>query len=79
MKTFSFTATTLSDLQGMEMTLYKSGDINGSWITWRSCLSAVAEQHLGLDLKDLDLLDEYCLDMLMIDNNIYVEFLDDKE
>jgi hypothetical protein len=55
----------------MEVDLYKSDDLNGSWISWRACLEAVAVDQDLLDKETLRFFTEVDFEALMLDNDIY--------
>lgn len=76
MKTFKFVRTIVSDSPGWECDFYKSEDINGVWMTERGCMVAILSE-LGYEVDVLDYLDEYSLDQLLLENNIYCQFVED--
>lgn len=71
MKSFIFYREFYSTVPGMEVDLYKSDDLNGSWISWRACLEAVAISENLLDPEVLSFFTEYDLESLMLENKIY--------
>jgi len=77
MKTYSFVRTVISDSPGWECDYYKSDDINGSWMTERGCMIAILHQDLGYEKEILDLIDEYSLDQLLLENKIYCQFVEE--
>lgn len=78
MKEFKFTREFLSNVPGMEIDLYKSGDLNGSWMTWCACLEAVAVSELVVDPYTSCQLYEHELEEILLKNNIYAYVEDER-
>lgn len=71
MKSFIFYREFYSTVPGMEVDLYKSDDLNGSWISWRACLEAVLVDQEILYPEDSGLIPEHDLERLAIEHDIY--------
>lgn len=70
MKKYVFSREFYSTEPGWEIDLYKSGDINGSWTTWRACLEA-ALMDKGVLTELAEYADEATLEELCLAHNIY--------
>lgn len=78
MKTYTFYREFYSNVPGMEMDLYQCGDLNGSWTSWRSCLLAAAiDAGLVEAEPSVDLITEYELERILIENGVYCEIIED--
>lgn len=71
MKSFKFTREFYSTVPGMEVDLYKSGDLNGSWMDWRSCLEEVVVSEGLLLRTEAAIMTEYSLESELLQHNIY--------
>ena len=71
MKSFIFYREFYSTVPGMEVDLYKSDDLNGSWISWRACLEAALVDQGVIDPDLSHLLCEQDLEKLALDHDIY--------
>lgn len=69
-----------SNEPGMEMTLYTSNDLNGRYVSERSCFIAALEDYgAKYDPEELRLFTLYTLEQICLRNDIYVQFIDDQE
>ena len=79
MNKFTFHRTVMSDLPGYEMDYYSCDDFEGTWITPRGCMVAVLCNLFGYSEEDFVEASEYTLEMMLLDNDIYVCFEDSYE
>lgn len=80
MKIYKFDTIEYSNEPGWEFHLYKSDDVNGSWCSERSCFVAALEDYgAKYDPEELNLFSVYTLEQICLQNDIYVQFIDDQE
>lgn len=77
MRVFEFILESISDEPGWEMDIYKSNDLNGTWCSERSCLEAVVVDQQLADPSVAMLMFEIELDKLLLENNIFVMFVEE--
>jgi len=71
MKKYLFTREFYSTVPGWEIDLYKSGDVNGSWTTWRGCLIAALLDCTDYPEDVLEVMDESTLEEVCLSKLIY--------
>lgn len=76
MKTYMFTREFYSTEPGWEIDLYKSGDINGTWTSFYAAMQAVLVSEGILEEDATEFLDEYSLEQICLENDIYVSVED---
>ena len=76
MRKIVFNRVVLSDAPGYEMDYYHSEDVDGTCITQRGAFVLVLEQLFNYVKEDLDLVDEFILERMLLEHDVYVCFED---